>query len=487
MTRPATVLNAISWQDLCPWLILFRAIAIALRPSILLLAFTGLLLSPFGWWVGSQFLSPVDVVGQEFTSEVDGGDVRLPIRKVTFWDTAGGTRDWLAGSGPLQVFGKLTVGPLRLLDYRINIRQFFYYFTGSLWTLMIWSILGTMICRIAAAHFTRDERIGVFESWQFVRRRLVSVLVASLFPLAIMVAFAVPLMILGLLLMMDFMLIVIGAVWFVILLIGLFMAVILIPVFFGYPFIWPAIATDGSDAFETASSIYSYPTQRPYHYAFYWSLILLIGIPASMIANLFGTRTTEFVRWGTSWGAGGDRIVQIDRSSNQPETGTAAILDEFPSDAIAPDSELFQLGVGEIRFWENGLRILVTGFNWGFFLVASTGVYLLLRRDTDQTELDELLVEQWPDELPLPELETPGQALPKQLQEDSPGKLQEDTQQRTPESESAAERASDPGPSNPYGSFEPSGASEASGRSEPPIPPAIDSADDDEQPRLEEE
>lgn len=425
MRQPHQVLNSISWRDLCPWLILFRSIGIALRPSIVIIAFAGLLVTPLGWSLAEWCLADSDRAGQPLPAnpEEEFIPTRTQIAPETFWQVSFPDDDWLFGQGPLHVFSQFYRGHLQILNPRLNIRQYLYYFGGTVWTLLIWSILGTMICRIAAAQYTRDERIGIFEAFSFVKRRLVAVWASSFVPLLLIGLFAVPLFLVGLLMNVDFLLVLVGIGWLVMVLVGLMMAVVLIPLFFGYPLLWPAIATEGSDAFESVSRSYAYPTQKPYHYVFYWVIVLLIGFLAAFVASLLSTRTIEFARWGTSWGAGTERIVELDQAAIG-----AVGRDTFPAGQPTPSdqpvepagSSMFSLGARAIDFWEQGVRILAEGFNYGFFFVAMTGMYLLLRRDNDFSELDEIHVEREEDPLPLPMLPNGEPVLPDPLKDPAP-------------------------------------------------------------------
>ena len=412
ISQNTTVLNSVSWRDLCPWLMLARSIGVALRPSIVFIAFVGLLITPLGWSMAGLFLAKDDQIGQPFPMEQAENyvQVRTQIPKETFWRDTFKLEEWYTGQGPLTVFGKLYKGHIQILNPVLNIRQCTYYFLGSVWMILVWSVMGAMICRIAAAQFTRDERIGIFEAFDFVRRRLVSVWTSSFVPLSLILLFAIPFVLVGLMMRADFLLVLVGIGWFMVALIGLAMAIILIPLFFGFPLLWPAIATEGSDAFEAVSRSYSYPTQRPYHYVFYWLVVLVVGFLAAFVASLLADKTIEFTRWGTSWGAGFDRVGEVVMAGEAEAPGATEEGEE-----AKPAFTFLGAGAKSINFWEQGIRILTVGFNYGFFFVAMTGMYLLLRKDNDFMELDELHVDPDEEVLPLPQLQTTEPPLPKPL------------------------------------------------------------------------
>lgn len=55
------------------------------------------------------------------------------------------------------------------------------------------------------------------------------------------------------------------------------------------------------------------------------------------------------------------------------------------------------LAAEAIRFWKSLLGALAAGYQAGFLFVAAVGVYLLLRKDIDGAEMDEVYVEDEPE------------------------------------------------------------------------------------------
>lgn len=501
MSQP-TVLNSISWRDLCPWLMLSRSIAIAISPSIVIIAFLGILLTPLGWSMGEWALTEEDTIAVPHPDDQEDRwiKIRTGVEPETFWQDQFRQENWFFGQGPLLVFEKLYKGHTQLLNPKLNIRQSTYYLVGSAWMLLLWSFLGTMICRIAATRFTRDERTGIFEAFSFARKRMISIWTSSFVPLGIIVAFAIPLAIVGLMMSVDFLLMFVGFGYFLIALVGLVMAIGLIPLFFGYPLLWPAIATEGSDAFEAVSRSYSYPTQKPYHYVFYWIVILVIGYLAAFVASILATKSVEFAQWGSSWGAGTERIEQIEEvqiANNIRELREEQGLpDEQPSDLEVDEEISFMLATGadSIEFWQKGIQILTIGFNYGFFFVAMTGMYLLLRQDNDYMELDEVFVDDEEDLIPLPQLQSTAPALPQQLvapepsqaapSESEPGQTSGDSNSATTDNQ-----AKEPEPATDVLNQETAENQTAETDDEQPIVEEEGEAEeeDDEEPRIEDE
>jgi hypothetical protein len=98
--------------------------------------------------------------------------------------------------------------------------------------------------------------------------------------------------------------------------------------------------------------------------------------------------TLTFSEWAIALGAGHDRWRELQQMAGGEVTAPAAAA-----------SGLLLIGV---------LRGLVSaiaaGFGYGLFWCLAAGVYLLLRHDVDQTELDEVFLDHEPRAFTLPEL-----------------------------------------------------------------------------------
>lgn len=424
MTQDVRVLKAISWRDLCPWLMLSNSIGIAIRPSILLIAFVGLLLSPLGWTIAEGlFLADTEVQRSSVTDDGDEPSQReTPPRKaipqMVFWTQDGPSDNLILDLTPGNVFRKFSSGHLGILDQELNTWQFCYYFFGTIWMLGLWSLLGGMICRIASTHFARDERTGPIEAFRFCLKRYGSLVTSASIPLILILCFMIPMTIIGWIINVSFLAVVASWVWVVVLCCGALLAVLLLPLFFGWPLLWPAIAAENTDPFNAVSRSFAYPTQRPFHYAFYLAVILLLGFLGSWVVSLAGNKTIEFTKWGLSWGAGTEWINELgtlhQKTIAKPENWGGngegqELAGSTPSDMEVveqPYPSTWIMAAKGMRFWENGIVMLTIAFDYAFFFVAATGMYFLLRKDTDFTELDEVFVEELGPSESLPKLKT---------------------------------------------------------------------------------
>ena len=141
------------------------------------------------------------------------------------------------------------------------------------------------------------------------------------------------------------------------------------------------MGVERGDSFQAISTAFSYLYQRPLHYIFYLLVALAVSLPALAAAQLFAAATSNLALWATSLGMGHARTAEV-------LAGLRAAADG----ASAP------FGVTALGFWTRGLEAVLGAFGWGYFWAISTAAYLLLRRDVDGTELDEVVLEELPGE-----------------------------------------------------------------------------------------
>jgi len=80
--------------------------------------------------------------------------------------------------------------------------------------------------------------------------------------------------------------------------------------------------------------------------------------------------------WAASFGMGHDRTADLLAALASGDPGAAG------------------WGGRALAFWSRGLAALVGSFGWGYFWALATAAYLVLRRDVDGTELDEVVLDE---------------------------------------------------------------------------------------------
>lgn len=379
------VLRAVSWRDLCPWLIIFRSFGLAARGSILLVATAAVLATPLGWKLaGFVFVSKEtrrsDPHFQQTARTLEtwpSHDYRSP-RDLSGADSTGGlvSRFWSAPSLAAGAFHRLSLPFRQLFSTQITTQQTAYFVFGALWTLAIWSFAGGVITRLAAVELGREERITLKEAVLFSARKFLAYFVAPLSPLCIVLLVLLLSIPVGWLMHADATLPAAGLLWLLVLVGGFVSAVVLLGLLLGWPLMWATVSSEGTDAFDALSRGYAYTFQRPLHYLFYAFVAVVFGGLCWLLVSLLADAVVGLSYWATGWGAGNARIRELQQL------------------AVAGDIRGMKwLGVSLIGAFNSLVYSVATGFGFSFFWCAATAVYLLLRYDVDQTEFDEIHME----------------------------------------------------------------------------------------------
>ncbi len=283
--------------------------------------------------------------------------------------------------------------------------HWFYGVIFAAIVLLVWSLFGGAICRIAALHAARDEKITFGQAMKFSGRKLGSFFTAPLIPLALLVTIGVAVLVGGLFAAIPYVgEIFAGLFWPLALLAGFVMALVLIGGVAGSILMFPTIAVEGSDSFDALSRSFSYVYSKPWRTAFY---VLVSGVYGA-ICFLFVRAFAHIVLNLTHMTAG--LGMNIDGSSYLPETvgkleaiwTRTALLGEG---RFYGDFGQYPLGGTEafagffITLWTYIVLGLVVSFVISFFFSASTLVYYLLRREVDATDIEDVYLEEYEDEL----------------------------------------------------------------------------------------
>jgi hypothetical protein len=296
--------------------------------------------------------------------------------------------------------------PFRMLLARgISLSSFAAALLAALWALAIWAWIGGAITRLAAVELGLEERLSLGSAMSHATSRWRSYFAAPLMPLLLVLLVCLPLALVGLLMRgFDAGVLMAGLVWPLVLLAGVLMAVVMVGLAVGWPLMWATISADATDSFDAVSRSYSYVYQRPLNYLFYAVVSLLLGLLGWIIAATFGWAVLYLSHWGVSWGSGDARLAQVEMAA------VATQLDDSPPGTVMPDrsgmNTAGRWGAALIGFWDGIVRLLTAAFGYSFFWTASTAMYLLLRRDADATETDEVFIEDRPDDRGLPPLKT---------------------------------------------------------------------------------
>jgi hypothetical protein len=251
-----------------------------------------------------------------------------------------------------------------------------YYACGGVISIAVWALCGGAIARAAIVQLGLRRRVGLGDAFSFACRNWIALFGAPTLPLVGIVAIAIPFVVIGLLLRLDAGVALAGVLWAILLLPGLLMAMLSVGLMFGWPLMWGAVAADNTDAFDAISRSYAYTFQRPIHYLYYVLCASLLSVCGWLLAWWFVESIVALCYWGVSWGSGGERLLEIQQGMSGHRS------EEMPF--------TFWLGARLIAFSVGLVRATASAFSFSYFWCAFAAIYLLLRRDTDQTELDDL-------------------------------------------------------------------------------------------------
>jgi hypothetical protein len=355
--------------------------------------------------------------------------------------TRGGFIAWLFGEQApvlLEPLVKFFRPLIYLFDPAGGFLNRVYLLLVIVWLLATWALFGGAITRIAAVQVARtNERVGLFESLKFVWTRYKSFFCAPLFPLLFLFVITVVLFFFGLL---EVYLFVVGdllmpLLWPLVLLAGLIMAVVLVGLL-GYPLMYSTISAEGSDAFDAISRSYSYVYQAPWHYLWYSLVAVIYGAVLVFFVGFMGSLLIYMSKWSVALAPAPDtrepsylfmwaptsygwRDLLLYKSTNAtvvPEVSNSGKL--VPVAKLQVNKDYYEpnwhnyWAAFVMSVWLYILFLLVLGFSYSYFWTASTIIYLLMRRKVDDTELDEIHLEEEPEQTWTPPATTPPAAEP---------------------------------------------------------------------------
>jgi len=392
MSNDSNVIRSISWRDLCPWLIIFRTFTMALNPNILILAFAGVILSFAGWFLSETIF--VRATLKESLQEQQEYELLRVISANASTYRRADTSAFRGFPAPTQgmslnsssgvpgvfwdyvtTFQHLfSFNSMQRLEFWNRMNLLAYFLFGGLWMIAAWSVVAGAITRIAVLRFAREEGCGLVEAVKFALTRFVAYFTGPILPMTFVMVLGLLVGLFCLFMLADWGVVLVGIFWVIVLLLGFLMAFLLIGLLLGWPLMWPTISAESSDAFDSISRCYAYVLQRPLNYVWYLLVSVIFGAFCWWLVNLFGEQVIAMSDWSASWGAGTNRINEVSAAGHAGE-GT------------------LHAGANIISFWNGALRTVVAAYTYGLFWCLATAAYLLLRKDVDETEFDEIFIE----------------------------------------------------------------------------------------------
>ena len=386
------------WRDRLPWLILLRAFRPAISARMLVCAGAGLAMTIAGWrLIWRMFAGSADPLIKNLSGSVPGGEAIPQVWPAWPWGEtlAGDPNTHLSLLEMLSRAGstvwQLTLPFQYLFHGNVGFSGAMFSILCGLWALAVWSFLGGAMTRTFALQFTREETIPWRQARAFAMKHWFDYFTAPLYPLLGVLLAAVPVLVLGFFARWDFLALLVGLVWPLALFAGLFMAMLLLGLAVGWPLMWSTVSVEGNDAFDALSRSYAYVFRRPLQFLFYVVVASVLGGLGYILVQYFAEAVLHLTAWAASWGSGYERISNLNKLAIDSGPGYYAVL-------------LF-------AFWNALIRLIAAGFVISYLWSATTAIYLLLRRDVDATELDEIQLEQ-DERFGLPPLVTDDRGVP---------------------------------------------------------------------------
>ena len=390
----------------------FRTFRLAIQPTKLIIIFSALIIICLAGW----FMDHNPTVTVEQNSDGDITKTELQI----FINNPSGIKDFIEKNREKYpragVFSTLwhftaetfqasvdSVFALNIPGVANNVKN---YFKAAGWALRhhfiyciiffviylaVISIAGGAICRIAALQFARGEKPGLTEALRFSTQRFTSFFLAPLTPIGIIVVPVVFIFILGLAGNIPWIgELIIGISMPLALISGALITVVLIGMFAGFNLMYPAVAYDGSDCFDSISRSFSYVYAKPWRMGFYTTVAAVYGAVSYTFVRIFAfillSVTHLFLELGVLVESSKD--TDISKFTAIWPTPTFMKFTSYKDVAAGPWTE--SVGAFLIYLFLLAVVGLVVSFIISFYFSANTIIYSLMRYKVDNTALEDI-------------------------------------------------------------------------------------------------
>lgn len=304
---------------------------------------------------------------------------------------------WTRETGAIAAIARFfLVGPGWLVRYHPVFLVIF-----GLWFLLVWSIFGGAIARIAAVHVARDEKLSIRSALRFSFSKLLSFFSAPLLPLSLILAigFAVPLaggLLSSVYVAGPVLLLAMSAFFFLAIIAGFLITLLLIGLVGGFNLMYPTIAVEGSDSFDAFSRSYSYLFARPwrllfntfvavvygaftYFFVHLFIMLMLMAVHTFVGIGMFEQAPSTAPLWETIWPASWARLTYpLNTSALRWDQALAAYM---------------------VAFWVYLTIGMLGAYAISYYFSSNTIIYYLMRQEVDATELDDVYLDQGEEDL----------------------------------------------------------------------------------------
>ena len=293
-------------------------------------------------------------------------------------------------------------GGLKGLQWLLIQHRVYFVIFGA-FSLVVWSIFGGAISRTAALHVARGEKISIKEALKFSVSKFPSFVFAPLIPV-VMVSILAVLVLVGSLALGNLGWgigeVLISVLMFLSLIVGFIMALVSVGTVGGMNLMYPTIAVEGSDSFDAISRSFSYVYARPWRMAFYSLVALLYGVLCYLFVRFFAFLVLKMTHMSVAAGifkdGAGSYGLKDTFTSMWPAPTLFGSLHGGFDWAACQGAQTF--GASVIFLWVFVIVGFVAAFLVSFFFSANTMIYYLLRNRVDSTDMDDVYVEEEPED-----------------------------------------------------------------------------------------
>jgi len=383
---------------------IFQAFRISIQPTKLIIALCALALICLTGWI-MDLASQSVVVAPDRTTELDvyARPILHPDERILPFRDMGPRTGVFAA---LRTFASVHLHSALNSLFQINIdavlRNIVACFAALVWAfryhvvysliffpvvLAVLSVAGGAICRIAALQFAGAERPGLREAIRFGLRKFTAFFTAPLTPMLAIVVIGATIILLGAMGNIPFAgELTVGLLLPLALAIAVVLAVIAIGLVGGFSLMFPTIAYEDSDCFDSMSRSFSYVYNQPWRMGFYMAVAFVYGAICYVFVRFFSFlvlwTTHTFLQLGFAY-----KNTKLDAIWSEP-----ALDDFFGAGVGAPANWSTSISSAVIYFWVLVVIGLVIAFVISFYFSASTIIYALMRNRVDLIALEDVYV-----------------------------------------------------------------------------------------------
>jgi hypothetical protein len=264
--------------------------------------------------------------------------------------------------------------------------------------LAIWSIVGGAITRIAAMEYARGDKVGLVDSVKYSLRKFWSYFWGPMAPLVGVVFFVLLNALCGLIGQVPFMEVAVALGFPVIIVFSFLILFVGIIGGVGSGLMFPTISADGSDAFDAMSRAYSYVLSKPFGFIVYCASAAVYGAVCLyfVVTAIDLLIDTSMFTVGMGMGEKFGKVVTAINGLTSPAPA-GLNYDFFAKARLAFDSlgsVTMVFTTATLVFYLFLVKAIVWAVGIAFVGSAQSVLYLLMRKDVDGTEIEDVYTEE---------------------------------------------------------------------------------------------